>query len=402
MNRKAGVFALAVQTMNGGQESITAEEAGLYYQSDGSIQKLMKEQKKFLWLLSLNHEKEYEISEAIGYDEQRLRETILQLKCMQNAIEPADACIEETEDGFVIVPEVLGNALDLEKTFLAIQTALTTMTPSVALEKEGCYKLPAVYQNDELLQKNCQQMNELTDIIITYDFANQTEVVDRSVIKDWLIRNEQGDLVPDRQKVAEFVDELGYQYDTFGKERLFRTYDGREILIPGGGDYGWVIDQEAETDALIEAIMSGETQVREPIYEYSAWSRDNNDIGYTYIEINLTAQRLVLYVNGSYVVDTPIVTGNPNLPGCETPVGCFAIDAMQSPAVLTGEDYAAEVQYWIPFCGNVGIHDASWRTEFGNNLYLFEGSHGCVNVPYERAAEIFRNVQTGMPVVVYQ
>ena len=67
-----------------------------------------------------------------------------------------------------------------------------------------------------------------------------------------------------------------------------------------------------------------------------------------------------------------------------TPTGCYALDAKESPAVLTGEDYEANVTYWMPFAGNVGIHDASWRSEFGGNLYLWEGSHGCVNVPYDK------------------
>ena len=58
--------------------------------------------------------------------------------------------------------------------------------------------------------------------------------------------------------------------------------------------------------------------------------------------------------------------------------------------------------YWMPFAGNVGIHDASWRSEFGGNLYLWEGSHGCVNVPYDKAAGIYANIEVGMPVVVYE
>ena len=70
--------------------------------------------------------------------------------------------------------------------------------------------------------------------------------------------------------------------------------------------------------------------------------------------------------------------------------------------MLTGEDYEANVTYWMPFAGNVGIHDASWRSEFGGNLYLWEGSHGCVNVPYDKAAAIYANIEIGMPVVVYE
>lgn len=56
----------------------------------------------------------------------------------------------------------------------------------------------------------------------------------------------------------------------------------------------------------------------------------------------------------------------------------------------------------MPFAGNVGIHDATWRTEFGGNMYQWDGSHGCINVPYDKAAAIYANIEVGMPVVVYE
>ena len=37
LTRKIGAYVLTVNTMNRGQESITAEQAGLTYQSDGSV-----------------------------------------------------------------------------------------------------------------------------------------------------------------------------------------------------------------------------------------------------------------------------------------------------------------------------------------------------------------------------
>ena len=100
-----------------------------------------------------------------------------------------------------------------------------------------------------------------------------------------------------QEKVAAFVNELWYKYDTFGCTRTYITYDGREKTIQGG-DYGWAIDQEGDTEALIEAIKSGVTQVREPVYAYEGWSRSTNDIGGTYVEIDLTNQRMLFYKDG--------------------------------------------------------------------------------------------------------
>lgn len=403
LTKQAEAYVLAIRTRGNGQESISAGQAGLAYTPDGSVKKLMQEQDRFLWFLGFSQSTEYELTAANTYDEELLTQSIRLLNCMQeqNNTAPADAYIKETESGFEIAPEVEGTQLKKEQVQKLIVEAVTSGKTVLDLEEEDCYEKPSVYRDDAGLIKDCEQVNKLTDVVITYDFADRTETVDRDVIKNWLVKDEKGDYTLDREQAAAYVNDLGYKYDTFGCTRNFRTYDGREITITGG-DYGWAIDQTAETDALIDAIRSGKTQVREPVYAYEGWSRDSNDIGYTYVEIDLTNQRMVFYKDGVPVVDTDVVTGSPNVEGMETPTGCFAIDAMKSPSVLTGEGYAAEVTYWMPFCGNVGIHDAAWRSDFGGSVYVFDGSHGCVNTPYDQAAIIYQNIGIGAPVVVYK
>ncbi len=78
-----------------------------------------------------------------------------------------------------------------------------------------------------------------------------------------------------------------------------------------------------------------EPEVRQPAYAYSGLCRDTNDIGNTYVEIDLTNQRMVFYKDGQLLADTPVVTGCVRK-GHSTPTGCFALDAMRSPAVLKG------------------------------------------------------------------
>lgn len=402
LSQKVGAFVLAVETQNHGVESISAPDVGLDYVPDGKIQELMLAQNRYKWFLSFSQNEVYNMEAPTGYDSAMMDSAVSSLDCMQlaNAIVPSDAFIKDNGETFEIVPEVEGNYLNKERTVETIAGAMVRGIPSVNLEEAGCYERPSVHADDPDLIKNCQQMNDICSVIITYDFADRKERVDRDLIKTWLVRDAGGDYTLDLDKVSDYVYELGLKYDTVGNTRTFRTYNGREITVEGG-DYGWAIDQTAEPQGLIDAILSGETQVRQPIYACRGWARGTNDIGYTYVEIDLAAQRLVLYVEGRPVVDTPIVSGNPNYAGMETPTGCFAIDGMSSPAVLTGEGYEQNVNYWIPFVGNVGIHDASWRYDFGGSIYLFDGSHGCVNVPYDKMASIYANIGIGAPVVVY-
>ena len=65
-------------------------------------------------------------------------------------------------------------------------------------------------------------------------------------------------------------------------------------------------------------------------------------------------------------------------------------------------DYESHVAYWIPFIDNViALHDANWRGSFGGNIYKWGGSHGCVNLPVKKAAEIYELSKVGDVVVVH-
>ena len=318
-----------------------------------------------------------------------------------NITEPSDAYIEEKDEQFVIVPEVEGNAPDAEKTKQVIIQALLTGKTVVDLEADDCYKKPSVYQNDEMLVKNCEQANKLTDVIVTYDFDDRTETVDKEVIKNWLTTDENGLYTLDKNQIEAYISELAAKYDTVGTERTFNTYDGREISV-GGGDYGWKIDQKAETKELLSLIQNGETQVREPIYSHEGLVRKTNDIGYTYIEIDLTAQRMVFYKNGTPIADAPVVSGNPYIPNSATPTGCYTVGETKSGYTVNGEDYPSAVNYWIPFDGNLGINDAPWRGSFGEQLYEFEGTHGSICASADQVQIIYSNVEKNTPVVIYE
>ena len=56
----------------------------------------------------------------------------------------------------------------------------------------------------------------------------------------------------------------------------------------------------------------------------------------------------------------------------------------------------------MPFDGGIGLHDASWRRKFGGNIYLKDGSHGCVNMPSDKASDLYENVEVGTKVLVHK
>ncbi len=120
----------------------------------------------------------------------------------------------------------------------------------------------------------------------------------------------------------------------------------------------------------------------------------------TFIEISIDQQHMWFYENGNLIVDTPVVTGNDD-GDCNTPTGSYAIQSREEQTTLVGEDYESYVDYWLGFNGGIGIHDASWRDDFGGDIYQGNGSHGCVNTPFDKVKTIYEHVEVGTPVYVY-
>ena len=233
---------------------------------------------------------------------------------------------------------------------------------------------------------------------MTYTFGSRREILDGKTISQWISYDENDQPVIDEEQLAAYVKALGSEYNTAYTKRKFKTSYGPEVEV--AGVYGWRIDGAGEKARLKEEILAGEPVEREPVYLQTAASREGNDYGTTYAEVNLTAQHLFFYKDGKKILESDFVSGNQSK-GYTTPPGLFSLTYKQRDAVLKGEGYASPVKFWMPFNGGIGFHDASWRNTFGGTIYKKNGSHGCVNMPYEAAKTLYENVYKGMPVICY-
>ena len=60
------------------------------------------------------------------------------------------------------------------------------------------------------------------------------------------------------------------------------------------------------------------------------------------------------------------------------------------------------MQFWLPFVGNiVGFHNAPWQSVYGGQIYLWNGSHGCVRMSYDDAQALYAVAKVGDAVVVH-
>lgn len=115
------------------------------------------------------------------------------------------------------------------------------------------------------------------------------------------------------------------------------------------------------------------------------------------VKVSIDNQKLEYYENGELILSCDIVTGKNNA----TPRGNYQVLGKARNTTLKGQDYSSFVKYWIAFKGNsYGLHDASWRSTFGGNIYKYNGSHGCVNMPEAKVAKLYNIVEIGTPVIV--
>lgn len=408
MRRQVADYTLTLEESDGGTEQIVGADISLEYVPGDELQKLVKGQENFLWLKTLWDHPELKAKVGVKYDETALAEQIAGLACLvpENQVASVNAHPEFNGTQFEIVPEVVGTQINTEVFNEAIRTSIGGFQHTMNLTETGSYIQPAfVEDSPEVIAAN-DAMNSYLKAQITYDFNPNTEVVNAAVISQWVTVNDKMEVTFNTDAVKQYIQSLADKYNTKGKSRQFTTATGNTVTVEGGS-YGWRIDQDAEYEALIANIQNGETVTREPSYSSRGASHGAIDIGTTYAEVDLTNQRAYFIKDGAVVLDSPIVTGNPNK-GNATPQGTYSLSYKTRDAVLRGDrlpdgsyTYESPVKYWMPFNGGIGFHDASWQASFGGDRYKSHGSHGCVNMPTDQAAKMYDLISDGTPVVCH-
>lgn len=135
---------------------------------------------------------------------------------------------------------------------------------------------------------------------------------------------------------------------------------------------------------------------------YGFVEKDNiTEIPNAFVEVDISSQTLNFYINNECVLTTPVITGKKDVH--DTRLGYYYIDFKKTDTYLKGDNYNVHVNYWMPFDGGIGLHDAAWRYgNFGGNIYTYDGSHGCVNMPDDAAKMIYENVDAGTKVLVHK
>ncbi|HSY16126.1 MAG TPA: L,D-transpeptidase [Jatrophihabitantaceae bacterium] len=119
-----------------------------------------------------------------------------------------------------------------------------------------------------------------------------------------------------------------------------------------------------------------------------------------YVLVSISRQHAWMCAGGQQVYSTAVTTGA-TVDDDRTPTGSWQIQDKQTDRDLVGPGYRDHVQYWMPFWGDFGFHDATWQTfPFGGPQWQTEGSHGCVHLPTRAMAWLYSWARVGATVTV--
>ncbi|MDU1277602.1 MAG: peptidoglycan binding domain-containing protein [Clostridium sp.] len=394
-------YKLQIIERDGKIEEILGKDIGLQYNEKNSISNVQDRQASLKWIVGLIKKQNYNIGDLVDYNNENLNNKIKELDCLnKDIIEPKNVGFKYLNGSYELIEEVYGNKVKEEKLYEAIENSILNGEVKIDLNEKLCYENPEYTVNSEKAMIAKDILNKYVSTKITYLFGDKSEVLDGSRINEWLSVDDNLEVIINEKSVKDYVLELSAKYNTVGIARNFKSSTGKMVEVKGGY-YGWKINYVAETRMLLENIKLGAILEKEPIYTQKGLNRDEDDIGDTYVEINLTSQHLWFYKDGKLIAQGDVVTGDPGK-GYSTKLGTYMLNYKQKEATLRGPNYEAKVTYWMPFNGNIGIHDASWRYSFGGKIYKGNGTHGCVNSPSYLAKTIFENIDEGTPVICYE
>ena len=352
------------------------------------------------WPLGLFSKRAVEAPRAFSLNEEKVASLVDAAVAEHNAsaAAPANAtCAYSAASGkFEVVAESAGSTIDSEAASLKVQEAAKSLASSASLGADELEK-PAVTSGSPELAEAIKKADAMlaVEIPLTKE-GHEVARINKDLTSGWIVVGPDLSVNINQDSVAAWAE------NTLG-EQVAKSDEVNDYEIDGSGVAESLAGQIASGSAAAVEIPLTVVDSRP---EESEGARGRG----RHIDVNLSNQYARLYDEGGNVLwRSYIVTGNTS-EGRGTPAGTYAVNAKQRNQTLVGmdedhdgePDYKSEVSYWMPFVGNsIGLHDANWRSNFGGSIYAYAGSHGCVNLPPEEAAELYSLINVGDTVYVH-
>ena len=321
---------------------------------------------------------------------------------IDNVFDKTMAKIEYDENNklFIAKDGVAGDTRDYDNATQELKIAVQSMKETASINAANIYSNGEKALDSIEIQNALAKANKYFDLVISYTFNVPDsdpveEIIDSSNIINFLYISASKRIVRiHKDQITSFANELATKY-------------GKIETSDADNEEGKVVTTKVGTapdaNKIYEDILVCFEKQESGAFtaEYIEINESSiSDYGSLYVYVDLDAQKVSLIENDKVILEAPCVSGGVSA-GHSTPDGVFSIYYKQRNATLRGPGYASFVKYWMPFNGGIGLHDADgWRYSYGGDIYLYNGSHGCINLPEKAAAQIYEKVQAGTKVVV--
>lgn len=387
--------------------TLTASDIGFTSDGEACAHEAMQSNDSLLWPTHILSGKEISVEAGVLYDESALEEKVSQAvdEYNKDATGPTDAKVEWDDDttSFVIREGKPGTQLNKDAVVEAVRSSVATQQTATTASDSEVLVQPELTSSDKKLKEGVEQVNQIIGLDIPVTIGEDEQMrLSRVQIAQWVDLDDDHNVVMDEEAIESWAQE--------------NLADGASR---SDDDYDYALDAGATASALMRSLENGSSDAVE--VEVTATKREKlaeqeqavagswNSSQGRYIDVDLANQYARLYdANGAVIWESYVVSGDTG-GGHGTPVGTFSVYAKETNQDLVGldydndglPDYRSHVNYWMPFSGGYGLHDAMWRDSFGGSIYSYSGSHGCVNLPYDAAASLFSMISVGETVVVH-
>ncbi|MEV7694880.1 L,D-transpeptidase family protein [Microbacterium sp. NPDC089189] len=313
-------------------------------------------------------------------------------------IDPTDATVtfDPASASYVATPAVSGEGIDVESVRAALETAFTSGAATSSVDA-SVVPIEASITTAEA-DAATAHLNGILDHIGFYVGEERTVPVDRAVAASWMTvtdRDGQLALGADAGAIQATVDTLPGLVDRAPVDATVVTNSSGKVLeeLTAGATGRTLGDTTGMADAFAAQLAAGDPFYALPVTE-AAFATTNL---YRHIDVNLSAQRAVLYENDQVVQSWAISSGTDATP---TPTGNFSVFAhvrMQNMGCGATSTYCTKDVPWVTyFAPDIAFHGAYWHNNFGAQM-----SHGCLNMPVSQAQFVYDWAPTGTEVSVH-
>ena len=349
------------------------------------------------------HERKLEYDISHDVDLRRADLSNISVVDKDQEIQSSDAALsfDQKSGELSVVKEVYGNVLKDGVFVSKLSEAVSEGDSTLSFEKED-YIAPVVVSTDEAFTERKNTIENYLKKTVELSLYGARVTIGSDDISTFIDVDSEDGLSNEAMKA--FIKGVAARYNTYDSARLFTTSTGETVTIPGG-DYGWLVDDAGTVAVIKKALLGDKNTVKvEAAYKVKGQRPAYDEISNTYVEVSLRDQKIWMYVDGVQIVYDDCTTGMVEDPECHTNCGMFSLTYKTTNRVLRGPTWEDFVYFWMPFDGSIGMHDATWRTEeeFGGTNRFGNGSHGCVNLRLGTAETVYNNMESDIPIIIWE